>query len=157
VAGETVPPELQGELISLGLVAQDSYGMTETMPVGILEPMVAHGEEPPLGSCGRPVPELCELALLDPDTGERVTEPGVVGEVCVRGDVVSPGYFNDPERTADAFEADGCTPATSPGATPRWRGCWTSTASRIWNAGSVPGYTGSSRRYRAPCPSAPRT
>jgi acyl-CoA synthetase (AMP-forming)/AMP-acid ligase II len=107
LAGETVPPELQGELIAQGLVAQNSYGMTETMPVGILKPLVAHGDEPPLGSCGRPVPELCEVVLLDPETGEPVTEPGVVGEVCVRGDVVSPGYFNDPERTAAAFDANG--------------------------------------------------
>jgi fatty-acyl-CoA synthase len=107
LCGETVPPELQAELISLGIVAQNSYGMTETMPVGILKPVVAHGEQPPVGSCGRPVPELCETVLKDLGTGELVTEPGVVGEVCVRGGVVSPGYYNDPERTAAAFDAEG--------------------------------------------------
>jgi len=107
LAGETVPPQLQDQLIARGMVAQNSYGMTETMPVGILKPLVAHGDEPPIGSCGRPVPELCEVVLLDPGTGERVTGPGTVGEVCVRGDVVSPGYYNDPERTAAAFDADG--------------------------------------------------
>lgn len=29
------------------------------------------------------------------------------GEICVRGDVVTPGYYNDPERTASTFDADG--------------------------------------------------
>lgn len=107
LCGEPVPPDLQAELIELGIVAQNSYGMTETMPVGILKPLVAHGEAPPVGSCGRPVPELCEVVLKDPATGERVREPGVVGEVCVRGGVVSPGYHNDPERTAAAFDDEG--------------------------------------------------
>jgi acyl-CoA synthetase (AMP-forming)/AMP-acid ligase II len=107
LCGEPVPPELQGDLIEHGMAAQNSYGMSETMPVGILKPLVAHGERPPLGSCGRPVPELCETVLKDPATGERITEPGVVGEVCVRGGVVSPGYHNDPERTAAAFDDEG--------------------------------------------------
>lgn len=107
LAGEAVPPELQQQLIDRGVVAQNSYGMTETMPVGILKALVAHGDRPPVGSSGRPVPELCETALLDLDTGERITEPGVVGEICVRGGVTSPGYYHDPERTAGAFDADG--------------------------------------------------
>lgn len=107
LCGEPVPAELQAELIARGMVAQNSYGMSETMPVGILKPLVAHGEQPPLGSCGRPVPELCETVLKDPATGERITGPGVVGEVCVRGGVVSPGYYNDPERTAEAFDDEG--------------------------------------------------
>lgn len=107
VSGESVPAELQATLIERGIVAQNSYGMTETMPVGILKPLVAHGDRPPLGSSGRPLAELCETALFDPDTGTRITEPGVTGEVCVRGDVVSPGYFNDTERTEAAIDADG--------------------------------------------------
>lgn len=107
LAGERVPPELQQQLIDLGVVAQNSYGMTETMPVGITKPLVAHGDRPPVGSCGRRLVELCETVLIDPTTGEPITEPGVVGEVCVRGGVVSPGYFGDPERTAAAVDDEG--------------------------------------------------
>ncbi|HZZ45823.1 MAG TPA: class I adenylate-forming enzyme family protein [Pseudonocardia sp.] len=107
VSGENVPVDLQATLIERGIVAQNSYGMTETMPVGILKPLAAHGDQPPLGSSGRPLPELCETALFDPDTGNRITEPFVTGEVCVRGDVVSPGYYNDAERTGAAIDADG--------------------------------------------------
>jgi acyl-CoA synthetase (AMP-forming)/AMP-acid ligase II len=102
-----VPADLQELLLDRGMIAQNSYGMSETMPVGILKPLVAHGDRPPSGSCGRPVPELCETVLKDPATGRRITDPGVVGEVCVRGGVVSPGYYNDPERTAEAFDDEG--------------------------------------------------
>lgn len=107
VAGEAVPADLQSQLLARGLLMSNSYGMSETMPVGILKPLVAYGENPPLGSCGKPVPELCDVVLKDPATGARVTEPGVTGEVCVRGGVVSPGYFNDEERTAAAFDEEG--------------------------------------------------
>jgi len=27
--------------------------------------------------------------------------------VCIRGDVITPGYYNDPKRTAEAFDAKG--------------------------------------------------
>lgn len=107
ISGETVPPELQQQLLDRGFGVSNSLGMSETMPVGILKPVVAHGDEPPLGSCGKPMPELCDVVLKDPDTGAVITEPDVVGEICVRGPVVSPGYVNDPERTAAAFDDEG--------------------------------------------------
>ena len=107
VSGEAVPAELQATLLARGLLMSNSYGMSETMPVGILKPVVAYGDQPPLGSCGKPMPELCEVVLKDPATGQRVLEPGVTGEVCVRGGVVSPGYYNDVERTAAAFDDEG--------------------------------------------------
>jgi acyl-CoA synthetase (AMP-forming)/AMP-acid ligase II len=81
--------------------------MTESMPVGLLKPLAAHGEVAPPGSCGRPMPELAELVLKDPDSGETITEPGVRGEICVRGEVITPGYHNDPERTNAAFDEQG--------------------------------------------------
>jgi acyl-CoA synthetase (AMP-forming)/AMP-acid ligase II len=107
VSGEAVPVALQSALLERGLAMSNSYGMSETMPVGILKPVVAYGDTPPLGSCGKPVPELCEAVLKDPQTGARITEPGITGEVCVRGPVVSPGYYNDPERTAAATDSEG--------------------------------------------------
>ncbi|GAC1593659.1 MAG: AMP-binding protein [Acidimicrobiales bacterium] len=107
LCGEPVPPELQSELIERGVVAQNSYGMSESMPVGILKALVAHGEDAPIGSCGRPLVELCETVLKDPESGKVITEPGVVGEVCIRGGVTSPGYYNDEERTIAAFDAEG--------------------------------------------------
>lgn len=107
LCGEPVSAELQQELSGRGVIAQNSYGMTESMPVGILKALVAHGEKPPPGSCGRPLSELCETVLKDPDCGAVITAPGTLGEVCVRGGVISPGYYRDPQRTAAAYDDDG--------------------------------------------------
>jgi acyl-CoA synthetase (AMP-forming)/AMP-acid ligase II len=107
LCGESVPPELEQALLDRGMNVSNSYGMTETMPVGILKPLVAHGDRSPVGSCGRPMPEVCEMVLKDLATGEPITEPSVPGEICVRGGVTTPGYHNDPERTAAAFDDQG--------------------------------------------------
>jgi len=37
------------------------------------------------------------------DEGQLVTEPGQLGEICMRGSGVAYGYYNDPERTAEVF------------------------------------------------------
>ena len=42
-----------------------------------------------------------DILLLDGD--ELITEPGVKGEVCVRGTSLAHGYYNNPEKTAEAF------------------------------------------------------
>ncbi|MCW3041566.1 MAG: hypothetical protein JWM31_3471 [Solirubrobacterales bacterium] len=107
LCGEPVPAELERALLARGMRVSNSYGMTETMPVGILKPLAAHGDPAPAGSCGRPQPELCDVVLKDLATGAHVLEPGVPGEICVRGAVVTPGYHNDPERTAAAFDDEG--------------------------------------------------
>ncbi|HEY1507708.1 MAG TPA: class I adenylate-forming enzyme family protein [Solirubrobacteraceae bacterium] len=107
LCGEAVPPELEQALLDRGMNVSNSYGMTETMPVGILKPLVAYGDRAPAGSAGRPMPELCEVVLKDLVTGEPITEPSIAGEICVRGGVTTPGYHNDPERTSDAFDDEG--------------------------------------------------
>ncbi|MEZ5231329.1 MAG: AMP-binding protein [Acidimicrobiales bacterium] len=43
---------------------------------------------------------------MDPATGATVPR-GATGEFCTRGYSVMSGYWNDPERTADAIDADG--------------------------------------------------
>ena len=48
-----------------------------------------------------------KMVLKDLVTGEPITEPSTAGEICVRGGVTTPGYHNDPERTADAFDDEG--------------------------------------------------
>lgn len=45
--------------------------------------------------------------LVDLDTGEDIAEPGRVGELRFRGPTIFSGYFNAPELTARAFDAQG--------------------------------------------------
>lgn len=107
LCGEPVPAELEQALLDRGMNVSNSYGMTETLPVGILKPIVAHGDKVPPGSSGKPSLELCEVVLKDPATGEIITTPDTPGEICVRGDVVTPGYHNDAERTAATWDDEG--------------------------------------------------
>lgn len=58
---------------------------------------------------GRPFPNT-GIVLLD-DSGSEAL-PGVVGEICIRGSRLSPGYFRDPELTAEAFVQNPLNPDT---------------------------------------------
>lgn len=53
-----------------------------------------------LTSCGYPTP-LIELRILDDQN--RPLPDGEIGEVCVRGDLVTPGYYKNPEVTAETI------------------------------------------------------
>jgi fatty-acyl-CoA synthase len=80
-----------------------AYGMTETSPVSFQT-----GADDPLerrvSTIGRVQPHL-QVKIVD-DGGET-TPRGVAGEVCTRGYSVMTGYWDDPEKTAEAIDADG--------------------------------------------------
>lgn len=62
-----------------------------------VERELADGEPVPIG---HPFPNR-EILLL---TGEgQPAEPGQEGEICIRGTSLTLGYYNDPERTSEAF------------------------------------------------------
>jgi fatty-acyl-CoA synthase len=109
IAGEPVPPDVEAALVAKGAQLGNMYGLTEAMPVCVLGPSLYYGDERviPSGASGRPNKEFCEVKIADPITGEELRGGDVEGEVCIRGDVVTPGYFNDPERTAQTIDADG--------------------------------------------------
>ena len=46
-----------------------------------------------------------EVRIINADTGSK-QPAGITGEIVLRGNV-TPGYWHDPERTAEAFTADG--------------------------------------------------
>lgn len=50
---------------------------------------------------------MIETRIVDPTTGAEIGEPGVPGEMQIRGPTVFDGYFAAPERTREAFTADG--------------------------------------------------
>lgn len=49
---------------------------------------------------------VCEVKLRDVEDWKH-TDPNPRGEVCIRGPVVTKGYYKQPEKTAEAFSADG--------------------------------------------------
>lgn len=85
------------------------YGMTETTGAIVQLDAADHDPDGPrehlLRSAGRPY-EWMELRIVDPATGEQCA-PQQVGEVQVRGDSVTPGYFDNPEETERALDSDG--------------------------------------------------
>ena len=84
-----------------GVPIVEGYGLTETSPVVISNPV---GIDAWAGGIGMPVPST-EAAILD-DAGKELPM-GEVGEICVRGPQVMPRYWNLPEETAKVFTADG--------------------------------------------------
>ncbi|WP_017200195.1 AMP-binding protein [Arthrobacter sp. M2012083] len=80
------------------------YGMTETSPVST---MTRAGDtvEQRTSTVGRTLPHL-ESRIVDPASGE-VVERGVIGELCTRGYSVMQGYWGQPDKTAEAIDADG--------------------------------------------------
>jgi acyl-CoA synthetase (AMP-forming)/AMP-acid ligase II len=90
-----------------------TYGMTETSPyltLGLLHPHLrALPEEQRLHyvcKTGRPFRGVT-LEVIGAD-GRPVPPDGTtVGEIRVRGETVTPGYWQNPEATAQAFDADG--------------------------------------------------
>ncbi|GAA2847201.1 AMP-binding protein [Paenarthrobacter ilicis] len=80
------------------------YGMTETSPVST---MTRPGDtlEQRTSTVGRTMPHL-ESRVVDPGTGQEV-ERGVIGELCTRGYAVMQGYWGQPDKTAEAVDAEG--------------------------------------------------
>ena len=79
-------------------------GMTETSP---LSTQTAPDDpvEKRVATVGRVHPHV-EVKIVDPETG-AVVERGRPGEQCTRGYSVMLGYWNDPQATARAIDADG--------------------------------------------------
>jgi fatty-acyl-CoA synthase len=82
------------------------YGQTEASPIITLT-SVDDPIEVRVGTVGHPLDGL-EVNLVDPATGAEVAGgSGQAGELCVRGHCVMAGYYNNPEATARAIDADG--------------------------------------------------
>ncbi|MGG7442165.1 AMP-binding protein [Zafaria sp. J156] len=80
------------------------YGMTETSPVSTMT-RAGDSLEKRTQTVGRTMPAL-ESKIVDPATGVVVPR-GTTGELCTRGYAVMKCYWNDPEKTAQAVDADG--------------------------------------------------
>ncbi|MGX6447900.1 AMP-binding protein [Patulibacter sp. S7RM1-6] len=106
MAGSPCPREVMKRVVDEMHMAEVSicYGMTETSPVSTQtrrdDPL-----ERRVGTVGRVGPHV-EVQVIDPSTGLPVPR-GVTGELCTRGYPVMLGYWDEPEKTAEAIDAAG--------------------------------------------------
>lgn len=104
MAGSPCPVEVMKRVVAEMHMAEVSicYGMTETSPVS-LQTRVDDDLEHRTGTVGRVLPHL-EVKVVDPATG--ITLPrGEAGELCTRGYSVMLGYWEQPDKTAEAVDA----------------------------------------------------
>jgi fatty-acyl-CoA synthase len=106
MAGSVCPMELMKRCMDEMHMTEVAiaYGMTETSPVSC-QTLIDDDLDRRTATIGRAHPHV-EVKIIDPDTGETV-ERGEPGEFCTRGYSVMLGYWNDPDKTAQAIDADG--------------------------------------------------
>ena len=106
MAGAPCPVEVMRQVIEDMHMSEVTicYGMTETSPVST-QTSVDDPLEKRVGTVGRVGPHV-EVKVVDPDSGRTVPR-GERGELLTRGYSVMLGYWNDPERTAEAVDAAG--------------------------------------------------
>ena len=80
-----------------------AYGMTETSPVST-QTSADDPLERRVATVGRVHPHV-EVKIVDAEG--RIVPPGTAGEFCTRGYSVMLGYWDDPEKTAEAVDRAG--------------------------------------------------
>lgn len=95
---ETVPSPLVEWWGKRGVCLQEGYGLTETAGQGCLLPHEDVAEK--TGSAGKALMHSQMKIMVDHETE---AEPEETGEIWIRGGVVTPGYWNWPEATENAF------------------------------------------------------
>ncbi|PPB48728.1 AMP-binding protein [Arthrobacter pityocampae] len=106
MAGSLCPIELMNKVITQMNMRDVAicYGMTETSPVSTMtgpwDTLRQRTE-----TVGRTMPHL-ENQVIDPGT-LKVLERGEIGELCTRGYSVMAGYWDQPDKTAEAIDAEG--------------------------------------------------
>ena len=87
--GAALDAELGAKWSALGVKVIQAYGATEASPTISCHTL----KNPRFDSVGRPIPNV----------DVRISEEG---EILVRGPNLTPGYWNEPEKTAASFEDD---------------------------------------------------
>lgn len=80
---------------SLGLIPIQGYGMTECSPIVICNDDI----NPNPASAGKVIP-YAEIKIINKDEND-------IGELCVKGPMVTPGYYDDEDNIIDPRDEDG--------------------------------------------------
>ncbi|WP_028849679.1 AMP-binding protein [Thermocrispum municipale] len=103
MAGSPCPVEVMKQVIErMGMTEVTiCYGMTETSPVST-QTRADDSLDRRVSTVGRVHPHL-EVKIIDPETGLTVPR-GEPGELCTRGYSVMLGYWEQPDKTAEAID-----------------------------------------------------
>jgi len=109
--GAPIAPEVVRKIMEgFGCDYVQTYGMTETSPYLTLSLLKDHLKQLPpeqqffyKAKTGRPFMAV-SLKVVRPDGQEVAPDDREVGEIIVKGDTVTPGYWKRPEETAKAFK-----------------------------------------------------
>ena len=105
MAGSLCPIELMRQVnTKMFMDVTSVYGLTETSP-GMTHSRIDDPAEVRYTTVGSDY-EFTEVAVIDPETGERCPD-GVQGEMCCRGYNVMKGYYKNPQATAECIDKDG--------------------------------------------------
>jgi fatty-acyl-CoA synthase len=112
--GAPIAPAVVRAIVeTFGAEYVQTYGMTETSPYLTLSLLKAHLRERSAeeqfrfrAKTGRPFLAV-ELRVVREDGTPVARDESEAGEIQVRGETVTPGYWQRPEATRDAFTADG--------------------------------------------------
>jgi 2,3-dihydroxybenzoate-AMP ligase len=101
--GARLAPELRARLrAQFGCIPQEIYGTAEGL---INMTRLDDPDELLLESSGAPVSDIDEIKVLDDE--DREVPDGEPGELVARGPYTIRGYYNAPEKNAEAFTPDG--------------------------------------------------
>lgn len=109
--GAPIAPETVRRIVeTFGCDYIQTYGMTETSPYLTVSILKEHLKSLPpeeqlriKSRTGRPYIGV-ELKVVRPDGSPVAADDQEVGEIMVRGPIVTPGYWKRPQATAEAFE-----------------------------------------------------
>jgi len=103
MAGSPCPVEVMKQVIERMSMTEVGicYGMTETSPVST-QTRADDSLDRRVSTVGRVGPHL-EVKVVDPETGRTVPR-GTPGELCTRGYSVMLGYWDQPDKTAEAVD-----------------------------------------------------